>query len=63
MWARMGTRAAVEGVTRDHQVTLELDFTHMPPGVGRIRLACSQVTGTVSWWLTWLIFRQIGTHR
>ena len=32
-------------------------------GVGRIRLVCSQVTGTVSWWLTWLIFHQIGMHR
>jgi hypothetical protein len=32
-------------------------------GVGRIGLVCSQPAGTVGWWLTWLIFRQIGTHR
>jgi hypothetical protein len=24
---------------------------------------CSQLAGTVGWWLTRLIFRQIGTHR
>jgi hypothetical protein len=35
----------------------------LPQGVGRIRLVCSQLTGTVSWWLTWLIFHQIGMHR
>jgi hypothetical protein len=29
----------------------------------RAGLVCSQLAGTVSWWLTWLIFRQIGTHR
>jgi hypothetical protein len=36
---------------------------HLPQGVWRTGLVGSQVTGTVGWWLTWLIFRQIGTHR
>jgi hypothetical protein len=36
----------------------------MPQGVwGEIGLVCSQLAGTVGWWLTWLIFRRIGTHR
>ena len=30
---------------------------------GEFGLVCSQLTGTVSWWLTWLIFRHIGTRR
>jgi len=40
------------------------EHTHLAARcVGSVGLVCSQLAGTVGWWLTRLIFHQIGTHR
>jgi hypothetical protein len=43
--------------------TKRRERTVLPQGAGRAGLVCWQLAGTVGWWLTWLIFRQIGMHR